>query len=110
MKLIAMLGAGALAAGMLGAVPAEAQRYGYGYDRGSHGYGDRGYNRGFRDHGYRGGNRYAYRGGRHGFRGDYGYRGPRGYRGYGGGYYRPRVVCRLRPGYYGPVRRCFRVY
>ena len=116
MKLTVLLGAGALAAGTIAAIPAEAQRYGdrdgYHQDwRGRSYRGDNGYRPGY-DRGYRG----AY-----GYRGDYrGYRDRRGYRGgdrhrsrgYDGrGYYgRPRVVCRLQPGYYGPVRRCFRTY
>ena len=86
MKLVTLLSAGALAAGTLvaAATPAEAQRWGYGQDRGWHG-----------GHHYR-----PYR------RGPvYGY-GTRPYRGYG----RSRVVCRVHRGYYGPVRRCLRVY
>ncbi|MBI0474534.1 hypothetical protein D9601_04045 [Sphingomonas sp. MA1305] len=99
MKLIAMLGAGALAVGTLTAVatPAEAQRWGDRYDRGwhdngrHHGWdrGDRGWDRGDRGRGW-----------------DRGY----GY-GYGRPYYgRSRVVCRIERGWYGPERRCFRVY
>lgn len=94
MKIIAMLGAGLLAVGTLGAaaVPtaADAQRHGWN-DR--HG--------GYRDHG-------------RGWRGDRGYRDYRGgyrQRGYGyrgGGYRRGRVVCRVHRGYRGPVRTCFR--
>lgn len=109
MKLLALLGVGALAAGTLGAIPADAQRYGgdgYRGDRYHDGYGD---HRGFRDDGYRGFDRrggYGYGGG-YRPRGGYGFHG--GYR--GRGYYgRPRIVCRIRPGYYGPVRRCFRAY
>lgn len=100
MKIIAMLGAGALAIGAFGAVPADAQRYGYdGYRGGGHGWHGGGY-RG--NHGYRGGYRGGYRDrGYRGYRGGYGYRGPRGYG-------RNRVVCRIQRGYYGPVRRCFR--
>jgi hypothetical protein len=101
MKIIAMLGAAALAVGALGAAPADAQRYGYDGYRGGHGWNGGGY----RDHGYRGDR---------GYRGSYGDRGYRGYRGgygyRGGGYGRSRVVCRIQRGYYGPVRRCFRVY
>lgn len=79
MKLIAMLGAGALAIGTFAAVPADAQRWdGH---RGYHGWHDRG---DYRD--YRGG-----------------YYRHHGYRGYG------RVVCRVHRGYYGrPIRTCFR--
>lgn len=101
MKLIAMLGAGALAIGAIAATPATAQRWdghrGQGYDHGGGG-GWHG-----RDH-YRGG----YRGGGGYYRGGYGYRGGGyGYRGgYRGGY--GRVVCRMHRGYYGPVRTCFR--
>ena len=92
MKIIAMLGAAALAVGAIGAAPADAQRHGYDGHRGGgwHGGGYR------RDRGWRG-----HRGG-YGYRGNYGYR---GHRGYG----RSRVVCRVQRGYYGPVRRCFRV-
>jgi len=104
MKLIALLGAGAIAAGsMMAAAPADAQRYGY-HDGGSYG----------RDH---------YRPEHRGYRGGYGdgYGHPRGHgRGYGahggaygfhgGGYGRGRLVCRVRHGYYGPVRRCFRIH
>jgi len=89
MKLIALLGAGALAATMVSAAPADAQRYGYRHDHGSYGHRD----------GFRG----DYRPGYHrGYGPRYGY----GHRGYGRG----RVVCRVHRGYYGPVRRCFRVY
>lgn len=83
MKLVALLGAGALAIGTLvGTVaPAEAQRYGY----------DGGYRHHRGDyrphHGY--------------YRGGYGR-----HRSYG----RTRVVCRIHHGRYHPVRRCFRVY
>ena len=116
MKLIAMLGAGAMAAGLLAAVPGEAQSYRPdGYRGGPHYGGGHGYRDGYRGgYGNRGGFRgdYGYRGGYgHGYRHD-GYRGfRRGYYGGGHGYYgRPRVVCRVRPGYYGPVRRCFRAF
>ena len=107
MKLIALFGAAALAAGTLvTAAPAEAQRHGYdrghdrGYDRGDHrGWNDRGRGRGYDRRNFRGYDR-----GR-----GYGY-GQRGY-GYGNrGYGRSRVVCRVQRGYYGPVRRCFRIY
>jgi hypothetical protein len=85
MKLIALLGAGALAAGTLvAAAPADAQHYGY-----------RGHHR------YYGGDHW--RGG-YGHRVGYGWRGRRWHGGYG------RTVCRVHRGYYGPVRRCFRVY
>jgi hypothetical protein len=100
MKIIAMLGAAALAMGALGATPAEAQRGGWDGHRGGHGWNGGGGYRG--DRGYRG-----YRGG-YGNRGYRGYRGGYGYR--GGGYGRSRVVCRLQRGYYGPVRRCFRTF
>lgn len=100
MKLVALFGAVALATGTLvAAAPAEAQRHGYdrgGYDRGHHRGYDRGWNRGY----HRGPARH-YRGYDRGRR--YGY-------GYGRGYGRSRVVCRVQRGYYGPVRRCFRVY
>ncbi|MCP3733919.1 hypothetical protein M9979_03385 [Sphingomonas sp. RP10(2022)] len=107
MKLIALFGAVALAAGtVVTAAPAEAQR---GPDRGWHGHRgpgwDRGpgWNRGPRwDHG----RRWDRRGPR--WHGGYGYRGGYGRPGYG--YGRGRVVCRMERGYYGPVRRCFRVY
>ena len=54
MKLLALLGAGALAAGtMIAAVPADAQHYGHGYHRGhdyhgGYGYGHRPYGGGYR--------------------------------------------------------------
>jgi hypothetical protein len=104
MKLIAMFGAAALAAGTLvAAAPADAQRHGWdrGGDRGWHQDG-RGRDRGHGwDRGGRGWDR-----GRH-----FGYDRGRGYGyGYGRGYGRSRVVCRVHRGYYGPERRCFRVY
>lgn len=103
MKLIALFSAAALAAGTLMApAPAEAQRHGYdrGYERGY----DRGDHRGYDRRWHRGPDRRWDRG-RH-----YGYDRGRGY-GYGrGGYGRGRTVCRVQRGYYGPVRRCFRVY
>ena len=85
MKLIALLGAGALAATMVSAAPADAQRHGYRHDHDRYGHRD-------------------------GFRGDYrpGYH--RGYRYRARGYGRGRLVCRVHRGYYRPVRRCFRVY
>ena len=102
MKLMALFGAGALAAGLLASAPAaEAQRYGdraYRYDGGGRGYGYRG------DYRHRA---YGYRHRGYGFRDGYGYRGGYGRRGY---YGRPRVVCRVRPGRFGPVRRCFDAY
>jgi hypothetical protein len=100
MKLTALFGAAALAATSLTtASPAEAQRYGYGDARG-YGYGN-GYRGGYRGDRWRGGQRFD-RGDR--WRGrNQGWRGGRN-RGYS------RVVCRVRDGYYGPVRRCFRVY
>lgn len=93
MKLIALLSAGALAAGTMAAMPADAQRYhdGYGYHHGydgyRHGYDRGGYGRGYYGHGYR-----------------HGYYGP------GYGYRHHRVICRIHRGYYGPVRRCFPAY
>lgn len=82
MKLSLILAAGALAAGTLAAVPADAQRW---HDRGGyHG-----------DHRHGG---YGWRGGDH-YHGGYGYH--RGWR----GHYRGRLVCRYRHG----LRRCFRV-
>lgn len=105
MKIVAFIGAGLLAAGTIAAVPADAQRHGYGRHHGyGHGGGYRGYHGGY---GHRGG--YGFRGGyRPGPRWHSGYR----HRGYGwnrgprwrGGY--GRVVCRV--GYYG--RRCLRPY
>lgn len=93
MKLIALLSAGALAAGtMMAAAPADAQRYGY--DRGYGHHHDRDYDRGYDRH------HHDWR--RHDWRRGY-------YRG-GYGYHRGRVVCRVHRGYYGPVRRCFRIY
>lgn len=103
MKLIALFGAGALAAGtMVAAAPADAQRYGYGHDYGRHDGRDH-YRPGYREferYGYGHGGGYGHRGGH---RGGYGFH--RGY-GYGHG----RLVCRIHRGYYGPVRRCFRIY
>ena len=86
MKLVTLLGAGALAASTLvaTATPAEAQRWGYSQDRGWHD------GRHYRP--YRRGPAYGY-----------------GYRPYRG-YARSRVVCRVHRGPYGPVRRCFRAY
>lgn len=98
MKLVAFFSAIALATGTLvAAAPAEAQRHGY--DRGHHRGYDRGWNRGPDRRHFRGYDR-----GRH-----YGYDRGRRY-GYGRGYGRGRTVCRVQRGYYGPVRRCFRVY
>lgn len=97
MKIIAVFAASALAAGtIMAAAPADAQRYGWHGDRGGRWHDGRGYRRD-RWHGPRHG--YGWRGGYRGYRGGYGWR---------GGYGRPRVVCRIHPGYYGPVRRCFR--
>ena len=99
MKLIALFSAAALSAGtLMTPAPAEAQRHGYerGYDRGDHRGYDRRWNRGPDRRWDRGRHRSYDRG--------------RGY-GYGrGGYGRGRTVCRVQRGYYGPVRRCFRVY
>ncbi|MEH3159342.1 MAG: hypothetical protein PGN08_10705 [Sphingomonas taxi] len=97
MKLIAMFGAAALMAGtVLTATPAEAQRHGW----------DRGDRDGWHDRGRRGWDRQRGwdRGRGYGYGRDYGYN--RGNRGWNRG----RVVCRMERGYYGPVRRCFRVY
>ena len=97
MKIIALIAAGALAAtGLTAAAPAEARRGGW--------------NDGYRD------GRGIDRGWRHGRRFDRGWRGNRGgfqaprNRGYygGRGYSRPRVVCRIQRGWYGPERVCFR--
>lgn len=86
MKITALLAAGALAAGALGAVPADAQRHGYGDRHHGYGYGGHGFRRGYNGYG----------------RG-YGFRG----RPYGhGGYYGPHHRCR-RFGYYRHLRRCF---
>lgn len=105
MKLVAMFGAVAIAAGtIVTATPAEAQRYGW-HDRGPgwHGGGpgwDRGRGHGWgRGPGWDRGRRWD-RGPR--WHGGYGYRQP------GYGYGRGRVVCRVVRGYYGPERRCFR--
>lgn len=95
MKLIALLGAGALAAGtMTMAQPTEAQRYGYGHDYGRHD----GVHRGDRYRPYQ----------RDHFRGRGAYRG--GYAYGHGPHRRGRLVCRVRRGHYGPIRRCFRIY
>ena len=68
MKLFALLGAGALVAGSLGgAVPADAQHYGYHHDHG--------YRGGYRYHPYRPDfRRYGYRHRWHGYRCPYRYR------------------------------------
>lgn len=106
MKLIALFGAAALAAGtVVTATPAEAQRGGWhhgGPDGGPGGDRGRGHGWGRGGHDWNRGRGWD-RGPR--WRGNYGYGRP----GYGYGYGRSRVVCRLQPGYYGPVRRCFRV-
>ncbi|TPG12112.1 hypothetical protein [Sphingomonas oligophenolica] len=95
MKITAILGAGALAIGSLvvTAAPAAAQRHGDGnYDRGHH---DRdNYNRGHNDRGHHYGQRNHRRGYAYGYRSNV----------------RSRVVCRVQRGYYGPVRRCYRIY
>lgn len=92
MKITALIGAGLLAAGMLTTgTPADAQPRG-----GWHGYdGGYGYHRGWRGDRWRDGRRF--RAPRYGY----------GYRPYR---VRSRVVCRLRPSYYGPVRVCRRVW
>ena len=92
MKLIALLSAAALTAGSLtvAAAPADAQHRGYNRYHGN-----------YRGHHYA--PRRQYRGYRGNYRARYGYRGARGYG-------RSRVVCRVHRGYYGPVRRCTRVY
>ncbi len=85
MKITAILGAGALAIGSLvvTAAPAAAQRHGHSrYERDHH---DRGRYYGQRYQ--RRGNVYRYR-----------------------SHVRSRVVCRVQRGYYGPVRRCYRIY
>ena len=91
MKILALTAAGLLSAMALTPIQADAQTR-----RGWHGgwHGDRGWHGGWDRGSHRGWNR--------------GYR----YGGYGGGYYRPRsrVVCRIHRGYYGPVRRCVRVW
>ena len=81
MKLLALLGAGVLAAGTVTAAPAEAQHYGRGYHHGGYGYRHGGF-------GYRGGA---------GYRGGYGY-GYRRHAYYGGGWrYRHHYArCRYR--------------
>jgi hypothetical protein len=92
MKIAILVGAALLGTG-IAAAPAEAQGYGR-YD-------------GYRDRGYR----HDYRYDRHDRYDRRDWRGGRGYgwnRGWRGG--RGRLVCRVRPSYYGPVRRCFRVY
>ena len=87
MKLIALAAAGLVAATALTPVPAAAQRYGYGYDRGYHD----GYGRDYRR------NRHWREGRR--WRGGRGWRGDRGY-----------TRCRWVRGYYGRQRQCYRVY
>jgi opacity protein-like surface antigen len=91
MKIIALIGAGLLAGGSItAAAPADAQpRYGW------NGHGGYGYHGGWRGDRWRDGRRF--RAPRYGY----------GYRPYR---VRGRVVCRLRPSYYGPVRVCRRVW
>jgi hypothetical protein len=92
MKFIAFAAAGLIAATAVTPTPAEAQRRGYGYDRGHNGWND---NRGWRD------DRRGWRGDRRGWRGnDRGWRGNRG---------RGNVRCTWVRGYYGPQRQCYRV-
>lgn len=90
MRITALIGAGLLGlATLTAAAPAEAQRRG-----GWHGDGPRyahGYDRGYRGDRLREGRRW---------------RGPRYVRGYRPYRLRDRVVCRIRPGYRGPVRIC----
>jgi hypothetical protein len=107
MKLTALITAGALAVGTFAvAAPAEAQRgYRDGYRGGNNYRPYRGYNRGI----YRGYNR-RYYGPRRFYGSPRRFYGNRGYYGGRGFYGRPRVTCRIVRGYYGPVRRCFRVY
>jgi hypothetical protein len=92
MKIIALIAAGALGlTGLAAAAPAEAQRYGWhdGFRDGPR------FHRGFRGH----------RGGFYAPRRFYAP--PRAF--YGGrGFARPRVVCRIQRGWYGPERVCIR--
>jgi hypothetical protein len=91
MKLLALAAAGLLAGSAVAVpAPAEAQRFHH-----------RDYGRHYGWHGPRPG---------YGYRRHYGWRG--GYRPYYRSGYRqgPRTVCRLHRGYYGPVRRCYRVW
>ncbi|MES2337576.1 MAG: hypothetical protein V4537_05720 [Pseudomonadota bacterium] len=99
MKFIAIAAAGLIAASGLAATPAEAQRYGYGYDRGHDGWND---GRNWR------GDRRDWRDDRRGWRGDN--RGWRGDRGRGWGRDRSRVRCTWVRGWYGRERQCYRVY
>lgn len=94
MRMIALTVAGLLAAGALAPAPAEAQRHGWNGDRGWRG----GWDRGWRGHDRRWNHRGWNRDWRGGYRPGWGYR-PR-----------PRLVCQMVPGYWGPVRRCFRVW
>ncbi|UVO52202.1 hypothetical protein M0208_17410 [Sphingomonas sp. SUN019] len=110
MRMLALAAAGLVAATALAPMPVEAQRYGYG-DRGWRG-GDRDGGWG-RDRGWRGD-------GDRGWRGDRRWRGDRWDRGWNRGWNRGwrgnrwrgrgRTVCRWVDGYYGPQRRCFRVW
>ncbi|MHA6722894.1 hypothetical protein [Sphingomonas sp. RS2018] len=95
MKLIAFVAAGLVAAAGLTPATADAQYRGDGW-RGGY---DRGWNDGPR---YRDDRRFDNR------RGWNDRRGWRGNRGWHGG--RSRVVCRWDRGYYGPVKRCFRIH
>ena len=99
MKMSTLIAVGALATGMLAAAPAEAQRYG-------HDYGHRGYRGGQIHPGFP----HRYDGARGGYFRGYGHRERFGYRGGYGRGYAGRVRCRIVRGYYGPERRCFRIY
>ncbi|MDQ2892614.1 MAG: hypothetical protein M3R64_05940 [Pseudomonadota bacterium] len=117
MNITAMLGAGALAIGSLvfTAAPAEAQRHDQrGHDRGHQDrdqrHGQDRYDRGHQNRDQHYGQR-RYDRGHYNRGGHYGQRDHR--RGYAYRYrshVRSRVVCRVQRGYYGPVRRCYRVY
>ena len=98
MKIAILVGAALLGAAGVAPVQADAQRYGYQdrYDGRGQGWRDDRGSRG--DRNWRGDRRW--RDGR-GWRGDRGWN--RGYRARG------RTVCRLERGYYGPIRRCFRI-
>jgi hypothetical protein len=108
MKLMIVSGLGVLTAAALTPVPAEAQRHGWNRGHGGGWHGGRGwrgprhFNRGPR---WRGGGRWN-----NGWRGP-GWRGPgwnRGWNGgWAGGFYRPRRICEILPGPWGPVRRCW---
>jgi hypothetical protein len=100
MKIAILIGAALLGATGVAAAPADAQRHGWNdrYDRGDrYDRDDRGWRDDRRSYRHDGGHRHWNRGEHRGWN-----------RGWGRD--RSRVVCRTHRGYYGPVRRCFRIH